>query len=220
MVGRHLRRGSRPRSGSRSPDAPAAWRPTCPAADLPPVGAAVRVSVRPVRASPCCPTDPERPPIAMVRRSPAALRCLRPGCHSQLQCRLRCRPPPPCSVVAASSPWLVGPGRGPRRRPARPRWPRTTAASPTTTTTTATTEPTHHRPAGRRDDHHHAPPDPEDPGGGEELPEEPVPVVPDTVPPREPDRRRVRRAGRTHRPPAAPRGRGRRGGARDDLQDR
>jgi murein DD-endopeptidase MepM/ murein hydrolase activator NlpD len=30
------------------------------------------------------------------------------------------------------------------------------------------------------------PPDPEDPGNGEELPEEPVPVVPDTVPPRPP----------------------------------
>src|SRR3546814_12635796 len=42
--------------------------------------------------------------------------------------------------------------------------------SPTTTTSTTTTT--------------EAPPPPEDPGGNEELPAEPVPVVPETVPPR------------------------------------
>lgn len=55
-----------------------------------------------------------------------------------------------------------------------------------TTTTETTTEPsiTLPPPVGETTTTT-VPPDPEDPGNGEELPEEEVPVVPDTVPPRE-----------------------------------
>jgi murein DD-endopeptidase MepM/ murein hydrolase activator NlpD len=55
----------------------------------------------------------------------------------------------------------------------------------TTTSTTTTTAPSTTAPP-TTETTTTLPPDPADPGGGEELPEEEVPVVPDTVPPRDP----------------------------------
>ncbi|MFL6206778.1 MAG: peptidoglycan DD-metalloendopeptidase family protein [Acidimicrobiales bacterium] len=58
----------------------------------------------------------------------------------------------------------------------------TTTTEPTTTSEPPVTLP----PVGPTTTTTTAPPDPTDPGGGEGLAEEPVPVVPDTVPPRDP----------------------------------
>ncbi len=58
-----------------------------------------------------------------------------------------------------------------------------TTEPPTTSTTTSVTLP----PIDTSTTTTTVPPDPDDPGLGEELPEEPVPVVPDTVPARDPE---------------------------------
>ena len=93
----------------------------------------------------------------------------------------RCRPPPPCPVAA--SPVARG-------RRSSPRWPSASRPpSPRTGRRPPTTEPPDDRPAdhdSRRSSSTTTtttvPADPTDPGGGEALPEEPVPVVPTTVP--------------------------------------
>jgi murein DD-endopeptidase MepM/ murein hydrolase activator NlpD/plasmid maintenance system antidote protein VapI len=59
--------------------------------------------------------------------------------------------------------------------------------STTSTTTSTTAPPITVLPPGPTTTTEPPPPPPEDPGGDEELPAEPVPVVPDTVPPRPPD---------------------------------
>ena len=158
-----------------------------PARRRPPAGRGQGAGVASTRpGSPCCPNDPQgRVPVgaAWRRTMPPPRRRPRlqfPARHAD-------------HLLRAPSPPPRRPGRRPRRRPGRVR---RAGAGP-----------------GRRqrrdhhddhDDHHHragitvppvgettttttVPPDPEDPGGGEALPEEPVPVVPDTVPPREPD---------------------------------
>ena len=63
-----------------------------------------------------------------------------------------------------------------------------TTTTETTTSETTTTGPgiTLPPPVGETTTTTTVPPDPEDPGNGEELPDEEVPVIPDTVPPRPP----------------------------------
>ncbi|MFZ6002821.1 MAG: M23 family metallopeptidase [Actinomycetota bacterium] len=63
----------------------------------------------------------------------------------------------------------------------------TSTSTPETTSSSTTTQPDVTLPAGETTTTTTAPPDPEDPGAVEELDEEPVPVVPETVPARSGD---------------------------------